>query len=1128
MVWYHGGIAAVDARRWRVESRGVGIAVLGPLTIEGDPGDQKVLGRRDRVVLAALAVHPGEVVSAEALADVLWGEQLPASWSKIVQGCVVRLRKLLGPRAIETTATGYRLAVPSEEIDAQRFERAVGRARELLAAGEAERAGLVVADALTLWRGRPLSELDGWDAARIEAARLVELRHTAEELYVEAALRAGQRDQVLGKAQALVAEAPLRERRWVLLATAQYQAGRQSDALRTIGRLRRVLNDELGLDPSPDIAALERAILNQDPSLVAASALPEPSPDCPYRGLRPYDVDDAEEFFGRDADVAACLRKLTDTRVLAVVGPSGSGKSSLVRAGVAAALRRDQTTVVVMTPGVHPVAALATAMPGALAGAAAAGSTRTPPVLVVDQCEEVFALCPDPSERDAFLTALTAHAAVARLVVAFRADRMADVSSHPGFARVVADGMYVLAAMPEPDLRAAIEQPARLASLVVEPGLVDLLVTEIADEPGALPMLSHALAETWQRREGRTLTVAGYRATGGIRGAVAQSAEHVYNQLPTEQHGVLHDLLLRLVAPGPEGEPIRSRLPRRLVVTGPDTDTMIDLLVGSRLVTSDDGVVELAHESLARAWPRLRGWLDDDLEGQRILHHLAAAADSWNSLDRPDSELYRGARLAKALDWQTTTTPTLTATETDFLAASKRLSQAQLRAAEDRARDQIRVNRRLRTALATAAVLLVGALTAGLVAVRQADRADQQASAAERAAVAAAAGRAGAKAVVQDDIDTAMLLAVAGVRLDDTEESRANLRAVLGKHPQLIRSVKTEGLEIFGLGVGPAGHVALYDPNGTVLLYDPASGRLLAAHRPKPRPDGAVHKDNWGLGAMAFSPVGRRVAVGMPAQTTQPVRLLDAKTLSPAAESAQPRPFTVPARATYIGYSRDGNTLVAAIKSYPKGPQSEPTTGSVLVWDLRPGAVPTVRMSLPLPDVAATGQMVLSPDGSRLYTSRPLAAYDVATHKQVYENPELTSEGIDISGDGRWLALTGEIATESGAAVGAVRLIDAATGDLERTISVGEDGVVKALFSQAGARLVTTSVEPTARVWDVHTGQLIEEIPVGDHEIQASASARTTPPCIRRRTEPCAAGILPAGVATSTRSGSQPAPSTAA
>ena len=143
----------LTARFLRGDSRVVGIAVLGPLTIEG----QGTLARRDRVVLAALAARPGEVVSAEQLADALWSDTLPTSWPKVVQGCVMRLRKVLGVHAIETTPPGYRLAVSLDEIDAQRFERAVGRARELLAAGDPERSGVVLAYALSLWRGQPLA-----------------------------------------------------------------------------------------------------------------------------------------------------------------------------------------------------------------------------------------------------------------------------------------------------------------------------------------------------------------------------------------------------------------------------------------------------------------------------------------------------------------------------------------------------------------------------------------------------------------------------------------------------------------------------------------------------------------------------------------------------------------------------------------------------------------------------------------------------------------------------------------------------------------------------------------------------------------------------------------------------------
>ena len=175
---------------------------------------------------------------------------------------------------------------------------------------------------------------------------------------------------------------------------------------------------------------------------------------------------------------------------------------------------------------------------------------------------------------------------------------------------------------------------------------------DVEGEPGALPLLSHALRTTWERREGRTLTVDGYRATGGIRGAVAQSAEALYEQVPADQRPLVRDLLLRLVALSPDGQPVRNRVPRRTVATDAAHDDLIELLVGARLVTSDDGVVQLAHEALARAWPRLQGWLDEDVEGQRILRHLAGAADTWDAMGRPDSELYRGARLAHALDWR--------------------------------------------------------------------------------------------------------------------------------------------------------------------------------------------------------------------------------------------------------------------------------------------------------------------------------------------------------------------------------------------------------------------------------------------------------------------------------------------
>ena len=349
---YHGGIAALDGPSQQVDIRDVGIAVLGPLELDGTAS---TMGLRDRVVLEALAVRPGTVVRAESLAEAIWGETPPPSWPKVVQGCVSRLRKTLGTDVIETAEHGYRLRVHVDHLDHLRFERLVGRARELLTLGEPERADYLLREALDLWRGDPFTELNGWAPGLIELERLVELHHDAEELHVEAMLRSGRHDDVLAPAVRLLHDAPFRERRWGLLALAQYQSGRQRDALDTLHRARSVMVNELGLDPGPDLTALEQAILRQDPSLAVQAALPEPSPVCPYPGLVAYDIQDAGSFFGREADVEACLGHLDAGSALAIVGASGSGKSSLARAGVAAALERDGRRVRVVTPGRHPM-----------------------------------------------------------------------------------------------------------------------------------------------------------------------------------------------------------------------------------------------------------------------------------------------------------------------------------------------------------------------------------------------------------------------------------------------------------------------------------------------------------------------------------------------------------------------------------------------------------------------------------------------------------------------------------------------------------------------------------------------------------------------------------------------------
>jgi DNA-binding SARP family transcriptional activator len=231
------------------------IRVLGPLDV-GAGGAPS--GRRDRLVLEVLVMRSGHAVHGDQFVDALWGETAPDSAAKVVQGCISRLRRLLGRDAIVTATHGYRLDVPAEDIDARRFESFISRARGMLAVGEPERTEFLAGQALGLWRGPAYAELEEWEPGRIEGDRLNELRLEAEELRVDACLRTGRFRDVLADAQSMVREAPMRERRWGLLALAHYQAGNQGEALRIIRHVRALLADRLGLDPSPELDALNK------------------------------------------------------------------------------------------------------------------------------------------------------------------------------------------------------------------------------------------------------------------------------------------------------------------------------------------------------------------------------------------------------------------------------------------------------------------------------------------------------------------------------------------------------------------------------------------------------------------------------------------------------------------------------------------------------------------------------------------------------------------------------------------------------------------------------------------------------------------------------------------------------
>ena len=444
-----------------------------------------------------------------------------------------------------------------------------------------------------------------------------------------------------------------------------------------------------------------------------AAGAPPLAAVCPFPGLATFDADHAEYFFGRERLVAELVARLVGSPLLAVIGPSGSGKSSAVRAGLLPALAggvlpgSERWRQVLIRPGPHPMAELERVR--------AEPAERA--VLAVDQFEEVFTVCRDEAERTAFLDSLVELAEdrdrSVQVVVAVRADFYGHCAMHDRFARLVGANQVLVGPMRRDELRRAIEEPARRVGLQVEPSLTDALIADVLDQPGALPLLSAALVEQWREREGRVLRRAAYDRTGGVRGAVGRLAEQTYSGLSEPERVAARGILLRLADAGEhEAAFVRRRMRPDELDRDEHTAAALAALVDSRLVTADGETLEVAHEALLREWPRLRAWLEEDAEGRRLHHHLMNAARDWQAAGRDSGELYRGARLASTLDWVAGHERDLNELERDFLADSRA-------EAEHEAEHQRRTNRRLRALLGGLAVLLALAVVAGVVALNQ-------------------------------------------------------------------------------------------------------------------------------------------------------------------------------------------------------------------------------------------------------------------------------------------------------------------------------------------------------------------------------------------------------------------------
>lgn len=982
------------------------ISVLGPLRLD----DAGALGPRERVVLAALVVHLGSPVDVDALADAVWGQHPPATWPKQLQAAIARLRKVLGPDAIETTSAGYRLLVDPGLVDAHRFEEQVSRARTHLAVGEPERAATVLERALALWSGPAFVDLASWDEGRSEAERLLEIRRTAEDDLLEALLAAGDHRTVAGDGESRVRAEPLRERRWASLALAQYRCGRQADALTTLRRARRTLADELGIDPGPQLADLELRMLRQDPVLLETHSPAPISATCPYKGLAPYSERDQDDFFGRDDEVIACLDRLRSVPLLVLAGASGCGKSSLLRAGILAELRHRGRDTVVVVPGTDPVTALDSALASSPADA----------VLAVDQLEELFVLRQQPGVVQRFCRTLVERARTgAGVVVVIRSDQVAGLGHEAELGTLADLGMHLVPPLVGDALREAVVGPAERAGLRLETGLVDVLLRDVEGDPGALPLLSHALVETWRRRDGGVLTLEAYRATGGISGAVARSADQLYEHLDRHERASCRSLMLRLVAPSPDGPPTRHRLASSHLSGDPSRDRVIAALIGARLLTADDGSVQIAHESLAHAWPRLQAWLDEDTSGLRIMRHLVASAEGWESLGRPEAELYRGARLEATLEWRSRAETDLTAVEAEFLDAAVAARDREIALTQTRAQREAARARVLRMLLAATAGLLVISLVASGVALANGRSATRQAQVAGAARDDAQFVELVSRSLALRETDRAVaaLLAAEAYRLrPQSAEARSALLGTFTSQVGFLGYTWVDGAEgsVPGelLPDGTAAVLAL--DGGTPAVVDVATGaverRFDESGPPVGRPGSVVTLSADGTVAV-------RVTVGVgpePCDEDRPVT--DVQVFDDATEGEVAcatitaydvasgavigSTLVLPWQASGLAVSPDGETTAVTEIAPSDG-------GTTVLLGTRDGRVIGVVPSLSGPDTRdwGSGAIAFDPDGQLLVgsTAGQVRVVDPATAAVVrtYDVPELSTSVFLTVVDGR-------------------------------------------------------------------------------------------------------------------------------
>jgi DNA-binding SARP family transcriptional activator/WD40 repeat protein len=1309
------------------------VRVLGPISVDGPDGPLDPGGGKPRLLLSLVVAAAGSVVSTERLIDGLWGDDPPATARKTVQVHLSNLRRSLGARfPLETTRTGYRIDPDRLSIDAVLFEAELVRAEALRESSPAETCN-VLAAALQLWTGPPYADVADQEAIRPEVVRLTELRLQAVEQRIDADLRIGRHDAVLGELEALTRDHPFRERLRELQMVALYRSGRQADALRAYERTRLTLADELGLDPGPALRQLYQKILDQSAELdrdtsdtsniadtsnstgstaidgetelgpstgrsirgyelrqrlgdsahgtvfrayqaspgreVALRVIPpaaanqpafvkrfeascqllaefthphivglydywrdpggaylamplmrggtlerslersvwrppaalhlldqigsalgyahrrgvthgdvrasnvmldedgngylsdfviggggmspdqqaaqpigpaadvcglavitcemltgtgpqhavftrvelppgfgaliqratDPNQDrrfeqvsdylrslrqCfgsdvvstvparavpdtrnPFKGLRAFREIDSMDFFGRDDLLRELIERVSNNGVTAVVGPSGSGKSSLVKAGLLPDLRRRglsagrDLVIAEMFPGAYPFEELESALmrvavdrPAGLLAELSAddrGLLRvvkrilpddgTDLLLIIDQFEELFALTADESVRQAFLANLTTVASDerhrVRVVVTLRADFFDRPLSYPAFGELLRSSMTTVTLPGESSLAEAISEPARRVGLEIEPGLIPTILRDVADQPGALPLMQYALTELADHRNGNLLTIDTYRRTGGVVGALATRAEEIFSSLPAAGREAAREIFLRLVSVNDESDDTRRRV-RRTELEGLGVDlrtlgSVIDAFGSFRLLSFDHDpitrgpTVEVAHEALIRAWPRCRQWVDERRDDLRSERRLESVVTEWVLGDHDPNFLISGVRLERYEQWIGSSPVRLTADEREFIEASHTHEQ----------RRQKTATKRRRRLLAGVSTLAVIALAAAALAIVQRNRADDAARAAAQQTRTATEAAARADSLRGEAERSAALdqAQAAMARLSDQQDPDLRILLALAEH---------DALEAMGLS----------DPAVTSALYQSTFDDRVVARLPVEVDETPVDSTTVPTVSISASPDGSMFVMGL-------VHGLRVSAVD-VSNGGLISPHEFPTNTVGSNWLDNGMVMTGRYD------------GIVEFWKPTGEQTPSVAVSsLPvLPLMFRNGQLIFAEFTTRSLERFRLVVQNPDTGERIFPSSALFQDAI-VSPSGNYLAVFEDLA---GMVVYDTRSWTDVTPAALQT-SVDNSNRIDAAWSAKGDQLWVLTDDRVAR-FDVATGEQVATI----------------------------------------------------